>query len=88
VPQLITSRYNGTLLIARPDSCRGMQPRRLRPPCNESCGDCGGSGADSCGKTCGTCNGLGEIHCLASLQGARVPSRSMIWKEGHRWPTL
>jgi DnaJ-class molecular chaperone len=88
VPQLITSPRNRTFLITRPDSYGGMQTRRLRPPCNESCGDCGGSGADSSGKTCGTCNGLGEIHCLASLQGARVPSRSMIRKEGHRWPTL
>ncbi|MBT2526653.1 hypothetical protein J7E91_14755 [Streptomyces sp. ISL-99] len=60
-----------------------MQTWRLRPPRNESCGDCGGSGADSSGKTCGTCNGLGEIHCRAGRQGARVPSRSMIRKEGH-----
>ncbi|MEH0420396.1 hypothetical protein [Streptomyces sp. B21-083] len=80
--QLIMSPHNGTLLIARPDSPGGMQTRRLRPPRNQSCDDCGGSGADSSGKSCGTCNGLGKIHCRADRQGARVPSRFMIWKEG------
>ena len=39
--------------------------------------------SDSSGKTRGTCNGLGEIHCRAGRRGARVPSRSMIRKEGH-----
>ncbi|MFI6419471.1 hypothetical protein ACIBG6_19015 [Streptomyces sp. NPDC050842] len=75
MPQLIASSHNA----------RRPFPR---PPRNESCWDCGGSGADSSGKTCGTCNGLGEIHCHAGHQGARVPSRSMIRKEGHGWPTL
>ncbi|MGW6392498.1 hypothetical protein ACWFR1_18765 [Streptomyces sp. NPDC055103] len=67
-------------LIASPDNARRPP---LRPPRNESCGDCGGTGADSSGKTCGTCNGLGEIHCIAGRHGARVPPRSMIRKEGH-----
>ncbi|MFB7609879.1 hypothetical protein [Streptomyces gardneri] len=83
MPQLITSRQNGTRLVTRPDSWRGVQTQRLRPPRNESCGDCGGSGVNSSGKTCGVYNGLGEIHCLAGRQRARVPSRSMIRKEGH-----
>ncbi|MEF9884178.1 hypothetical protein [Streptomyces sp. P9-A4] len=64
------------------------KPRRSRSPRNERCGDCGGSGADSSGKTCGTCNGLGEIHCRADHQESRVLPRSVIRKEGHRWPTL
>ncbi len=62
--------------------------RRTRSPRNEQCGACGGSGANSSGKTCGTCNGLGEIHCRADRQESRVLSRSVIRKEGHRWPTL
>lgn len=70
-------------LIASPH-----KPRRPRSPRNERCGDCGGSGANSSGKTCGTCNGLGEIHCLAGRQESRALSRSVIRKEGHRWPTL
>ncbi|MGW0706653.1 hypothetical protein ACWD4G_11950 [Streptomyces sp. NPDC002643] len=54
------------------------------PPRNESCGDCGGSGADSSGKSCGTCNGLGEIYCrVADRQGVRVPSRVSIRKDYH-----
>ncbi|AQT73014.1 hypothetical protein B1K54_16350 [Streptomyces sp. fd1-xmd] len=56
--------------------------RRPFPPRDESCGDCGGSGADSSGKSCGTCNGLGEIYCRAGRHGSRMPSRSMILKEG------
>ncbi|MFE0201355.1 hypothetical protein ACFW0I_37325 [[Kitasatospora] papulosa] len=66
-------------------------PRKTRPPrspCNEQCGDCGGSGANSSGKTCGTCNGLGEIHCRVGRQESRVLSRSVIRKEGPRWPML
>ncbi|PJT46035.1 hypothetical protein C0Q58_15035 [Streptomyces albidoflavus] len=59
-----------------------------RSPRNEQCGDCGGSGANSSGRTCGTCNGLGEIHCRAGRQESYVLSRSVIRKEGHRWPTL
>ncbi|CAM5717211.1 MULTISPECIES: hypothetical protein [Streptomyces] len=70
-------------LIASP-----RKTRRPRSPRNEQCGDCGGSGANSSGKTCGTCNGLGEIHCRAGRQTSRVLSRSVIRKEGHRWPTL
>lgn len=81
--QLSASPHNGTFLVARPDSHGGMQTWRLRPPRNQSCEDCGGSGADSSGKSCGTCNGLGEIYCRAGRQGARVPLRSMIRKEGH-----
>ncbi|WP_338677850.1 hypothetical protein V1460_01355 [Streptomyces sp. SCSIO 30461] len=54
---------------------------RPRPPRNESCADCGGSGADSSGKSCGTCNGLGEIYCRVGYQGARLPSPSMIRKD-------
>ncbi|MEU8621192.1 hypothetical protein [Streptomyces sp. NPDC048623] len=58
--------------------------RRLHPPRDESCGDCGGSGADSSGKSCGTCNGLGEIYCrVADRQGVRVHSRFSIRKEHH-----
>ncbi len=83
MPQLITSPRNRTFLVARPDYYGGMQTRHLSPPRNESCGDCGGSGADSSGKSCGTCNGLGEIHCRVGRRGLRVPSRSMIRKEGH-----
>lgn len=59
-----------------------------RSPRNEQCGDCGGSGATSSGRTCGTCNGLGEIHCRAGRQESRGLSRSVIRKEGRRWPTL
>lgn len=70
-------------LIATPH-----KTRRPRSPRNEQCGDCGGTGANSSGKTCGTCNGLGEIHCHAGRQGPRALSRSVIRKEGHRWPTL
>jgi hypothetical protein len=83
MPQLITTPRTRTFLFTRPDSHGGMRTRRLRPPHNESCGDCGGSGANSSGKTCGTCNGLGEIHCRAGRPGPRVPSHSMIRKEGH-----
>jgi hypothetical protein len=83
VHQLIASPHNATLLAARPCSHGGLQTRHLRPPRNESCGDCGGSGADSSGKSCGSCNGLGEIHCRVGRRGLRVPSRSMIRKEGH-----
>ncbi|QNP71707.1 hypothetical protein IAG44_21280 [Streptomyces roseirectus] len=64
------------------------KPRHPRSPRNESCGDCGGSGANSSGKACGTCNGLGEIYCRTDRQEPRALSRSVIWKEGHRWPTL
>lgn len=69
-------------LIASPH-----KTRRPRSPRSEQCGDCGGSGANSSGKTCGTCNGLGEIHCRAGRQESRGLSRSVIRKEGHRWPT-
>jgi DnaJ-class molecular chaperone len=62
--------------------------RRLHPPRNERCEDCGGSGADSSGKSCGICNGLGEIYCRADHQGVRMLSRFSIRKEDHRWPTL
>ncbi|GAA1010913.1 hypothetical protein GCM10009564_30410 [Streptomyces thermogriseus] len=59
-------------------------PPCLLPPRNESCGDCGGSGADSSGRSCGTCNGLGEIYCrVAGCQSVRVPSRLSIGKEYH-----
>ncbi|MFD7548155.1 hypothetical protein ACFV0R_21595 [Streptomyces sp. NPDC059578] len=57
--------------------------RPLRPSRNESCGDCGGSGADSSGKSCGTRNGLGEIYCRVDHQAARVPLRFSIRKEHH-----
>ncbi|MEV7894681.1 hypothetical protein [Streptomyces cyaneofuscatus] len=57
--------------------------RHSRSPRNEQCGDCRGSGANSSGKTCGTCNGLGDIHCRVGQQESRVPSRSVIRKEGH-----
>lgn len=67
-------------LIASPH-----KTRRSRSPRNERCGDCGGSGANSSGKTC---DGLGEIHCRAGHQESRALSRSVIRKEGHRWPTL
>ncbi|SCD93623.1 hypothetical protein GA0115239_112520 [Streptomyces sp. BpilaLS-43] len=70
-------------LIASPH-----KPQRPRSPRNEQCGDCGGSGANSSGKTCGTCNGLGEIHCRAGRQKSHSLSRSVIRKEGHRWPML
>ncbi|MFF3839999.1 hypothetical protein [Streptomyces sp. NPDC001930] len=82
MPHLMAGPHHGTLLVGRPDSRRGVHTRRLRPPRNASCGDCGGSGANSSGKTCGTCNGLGDIHCLAGRQGAHVLPRSMIRKEG------
>ncbi|MFJ6786233.1 hypothetical protein [Streptomyces angustmyceticus] len=62
--------------------------RRRHLPRNESCEDCGGSGANSSGKTCGTCNGLGEIHCHAGRRESRALSHSVMRKEGHRWPTL
>ncbi|GGP39316.1 hypothetical protein GCM10010231_07970 [Streptomyces sindenensis] len=76
-------------LITSPHKPRRPRPRpRPRPPRNEQCGDCGGSGANSSGKTCGTCNGLGEIHCHADRQEPHVLSRSVIRKEGDRWPTL
>ncbi len=88
MPQLITSPHDGTFLVARPDPHGEMQTRSLRPPRNESCRDCGGTGSNSSGKTCGVCNGLGEIHCFVGRQSARLSSRSMIRKEGHRWPTL
>ncbi|MFJ7261007.1 hypothetical protein ACIQV2_12640 [Streptomyces globosus] len=56
----------------------------VRRVAGESCGDCGGSGADSSGKCCGTCNGLGEIYCrVADRQGVRVPSRFSIRKDNH-----
>lgn len=80
--QLSANLHKSSFLVARPDSHGGMQTRRLRPPLNQNCEDCGGSGADSSGKSCGTCNGLGEIYCRAGRQGAREPSRSMIRKEG------
>ncbi|MFF8500644.1 hypothetical protein ACF07L_08300 [Streptomyces anulatus] len=70
-------------LIASPH-----KTRRPRSPRNEQCEDCGGSGANSSGKTCGTCNGLGEIHCRTGRQEPPALSRSVIRKEGHRWPTL
>ncbi|WP_432094038.1 hypothetical protein [Streptomyces sp. bgisy100] len=66
-------------LIASPPTLT----RRPRPPLNESCGDCGGSGSNSSGKTCGSCDGLGEIYCRADRQDSRTPTHSMIWKEGH-----
>jgi hypothetical protein len=83
VHQLITSPHNGTFFVARPNSQGGMRTRPFHPTRNESCGDCGGTGANSSGETCGTCNGLGDVHCLVGRRGARVPSRSMIRKEGH-----
>lgn len=52
-----------------------------RPPRNESCADCAGTGTNSSGKTCGTCNGLGGIHCLVGLQAGRMLSPSSIRKE-------
>ncbi|QCW77446.1 hypothetical protein EQG64_07990 [Streptomyces sp. S6] len=69
-------------LIASPPRARSP-----RSPRNEQCGDCGGSGADSSGRTCGTCSGLGEIHCRADREEFRPLSRSVIRREGHRWPT-